>query len=61
MVTSVAKGGKHKLPKNIKIVETYWHDHSLQSTWGALYGGTIIYFIFGEKYIFWIYLKSLSS
>jgi hypothetical protein len=27
--------------KIFKIVETYWHDHSLESSWGALYEGTI--------------------
>jgi hypothetical protein len=28
MVTSVTKGRTQKLPQKIKIVETYWHDHS---------------------------------
>jgi hypothetical protein len=36
-VTSVTKGGTQKLPKKYNIVETYWHDHSLESSWGALY------------------------
>jgi hypothetical protein len=43
MVTSVTKGGK--LPENFKIVGTYWHDHSLESSWGALSDGTISFFI----------------
>jgi hypothetical protein len=34
MVTSVTKGGTQKLPKEIKIVKTYLHDHSLESSWG---------------------------
>jgi hypothetical protein len=32
---------KKKLPKTSKIVETYWHDHSLESSWEALSDGTI--------------------
>jgi hypothetical protein len=36
MVTSVTKGGTQKLPKTLKIVETYGHDHSLESSWGAV-------------------------
>jgi hypothetical protein len=36
MVMSVTKGGTQKLPKIFKIVETYLHDHSLESSWGAL-------------------------
>jgi hypothetical protein len=30
MATSV--GGTQKLPQNFKIIETYWHDHSLESS-----------------------------
>jgi hypothetical protein len=46
MVASVTKGGTHKLYKRfIKIVETYWHDHSLESSWGALSDGTICFSI----------------
>jgi hypothetical protein len=37
------QGGTQKLSKN-KIIETYWHDHSLESSWGALSDGTIILF-----------------
>jgi hypothetical protein len=33
MVTSVTKGGTQKLPNKFKIVETYWHDHSSESSW----------------------------
>jgi hypothetical protein len=36
MVPSVTKGGTQKLPPKFKIVETYRHDHSLESSWGAL-------------------------
>jgi hypothetical protein len=28
-----------------KIVGTYWHDHSLEHTWGALSNGTISFLI----------------
>jgi hypothetical protein len=49
MVTSVTKG-KQKLPKNVSIVGTYWHDHSLESSWGTLSDGTITdSTIFGEN------------
>jgi hypothetical protein len=60
MVTSV-KGGTQKLHKKIKIVETYWHDHSLESSRGALSDFTIfsIQPFSGEKCIFWIFLKKL--
>jgi hypothetical protein len=36
MATSVTKGGTKKLSKKLKIVETYRHDHSLESSGGAL-------------------------
>jgi hypothetical protein len=29
-------GGTQKLPKEFKSVETYWHDHSLESSWWTL-------------------------
>jgi hypothetical protein len=32
MVTSVTKGGIQKLPQKFKIVGTYTHDHSLESS-----------------------------
>jgi hypothetical protein len=35
------EGGTQKLPPKFKIVEAYWHDHSLESSWGALSDGTI--------------------
>jgi hypothetical protein len=59
MVTSVTKGGTQKLPKKVKIVETYWHDHSLESSWGALFDGTIIFLFqpFLGKCLFWNSLK----
>jgi hypothetical protein len=41
MVTSVTKGGTHKLPrKKFKIVQTYSHDHSLERYGGTLSDGT---------------------
>jgi hypothetical protein len=46
MVTSVTKGGTQKLPKQSKIVVTYWHDHSLESSWEALSDSTIIFSIY---------------
>jgi hypothetical protein len=33
------------LPKKFKIVKTYWHDHSLESSWGALSDGAISFLI----------------
>jgi hypothetical protein len=60
MVTSVTKGRAQKLHQKCKIVETYRHDHSLESSWRALSAGTISFLIqpfFGGKYIFWIFLK----
>jgi hypothetical protein len=33
------------LPKEFNIVETYWHDHSLESSWVALSDGTISFLI----------------
>jgi hypothetical protein len=32
----------HRNWKKFKIVETYWHYHSLESSWGALSDGTIM-------------------
>jgi hypothetical protein len=39
----IFKGGTQKLPQQVKIVETYWHDHSLESSWGPLSDGAISY------------------
>jgi hypothetical protein len=52
--TSVTVSGTQKLPPKNKIVETYRHDHSLQSTGGALSDGTISFEIqpFWGKNIF---------
>jgi hypothetical protein len=41
MVTSVTEGRTQKLQKKFKIVETYWCDHSLESSWGALSDGNV--------------------
>jgi hypothetical protein len=35
------RAGHRNCPKIFKIVETYWHDHSLENSWGALSDGTI--------------------
>jgi hypothetical protein len=45
--------------EKFKIVETYWHDHSLERSRGALSGGTIIFSIqpFSGKNIFRIFLQ----
>jgi hypothetical protein len=61
MATSVTKGGTQKLPKIFKIIEIYWYDHSLESSW-ALEHFLMVPFIFrfGEKYIFWIFSNNLS-
>jgi hypothetical protein len=45
MVTSVTKGKIQKLAKKFKIVETYWLEHSLESSWWALSEGTISFSI----------------
>jgi hypothetical protein len=44
-----------KLAKKFKIVETYWHDHALEISWGALSDGTgtislLIQPLSGEKF-----------
>jgi hypothetical protein len=61
MVTYV---NKH-CQKKFKNVETYRHDHSLESTREALSDGAISFstqFSWGNKSIFWILLKKhLSS
>jgi hypothetical protein len=47
-VTSVYTTGQcrtQKLPKKLKIVETNWHDHSLESSLGALSDGTVSFSI----------------
>jgi hypothetical protein len=46
------QGRDTKIAQKVKIVETYWHDHSLESSWEALYDGAIscsIQFILGGK------------
>jgi hypothetical protein len=42
MVTSVTQGRDTEIAqaKDFKIVGTYWHNHSLESSWGALSDGT---------------------
>jgi hypothetical protein len=46
--------------QNLRLVETYWHDHSLERSWGALSDGTIS--ISGrKKSIFCIFLKKPQS
>jgi hypothetical protein len=60
MATSVTKGGTQKLIKQFNIVETYWHDHSLEKSKWALSDGTISLSFppsSGDKLIFWFFLK----
>jgi hypothetical protein len=66
MMTSVANGGdgtQNLCPKNVKIVETYWHDHSFERSWGVLSNGTISFLIqpMSGEYIFGIFLKKTSG
>jgi hypothetical protein len=64
MVTSVTKCGTQKLPKIVEIVETYRHDHSLESSCGALSDGTRRYsirFISGEEIAFSTYFSNKLS
>jgi hypothetical protein len=35
------QGRDTEIDPKFKIVITYWHDHSLKSSWGALSDGTI--------------------
>jgi hypothetical protein len=49
------------LSKTLKIVKTYWHDHSLDRSRGALSDVTIGFSnqpFSGEKCISWIFLKN---
>jgi hypothetical protein len=45
MMTYLTKGRTQKLAQKFKIVKTYWHDHSLESSWKALSDGTISFSI----------------
>jgi hypothetical protein len=46
------------LAKTFQIVETHWHDHSLENSWEALSDGTISFSIQpSEKCIFWNFRK----
>jgi hypothetical protein len=63
MVTSVTEGGTQKWPNKFKIVGPYWRDHSLESSWGALFDGTIKFFdstIFRRNAFFELFSKNLS-
>jgi hypothetical protein len=46
-ITSVTKGGK--LSTIFNIIKTYRHDHSLESSWGALPDGPVWSNDFGGK------------
>jgi hypothetical protein len=62
MVTSVTKDGTQKLPQNFKIVETYWHDHSIESSWGALSDDiTLVFQLFSGKMHFLIFFQKTSG
>jgi hypothetical protein len=55
---------QQKLTQKFMSVETYWHDHSLESSRGALSDSTICFSIlkpFLVEFIFWIFLKKLQS
>jgi hypothetical protein len=56
------QGRDTEIAKKNNIVETYWHDHSLERSWGALSDGTISFSIqfSGEECFFWIFLKETS-
>jgi hypothetical protein len=60
MVTSVTKGGTQKLPKKDKIVEIYWHDDSLESSWGPLSDGIIWFSHFWGKMHFVYFSQNMS-
>jgi hypothetical protein len=51
-VISVTKG-RTKLPKEFKIVETYWHDHSLESSWALFWGNNAFYGSLGGNNAFY--------
>jgi hypothetical protein len=57
MVNFVTKGRTQKLPKIFKIVEIYWHNHSLKSSWGAL--SDVNHFL-GENVFSEFFSKNLS-
>jgi hypothetical protein len=46
------QGWDTEIAQKFKIVETYWHNHSLESSSGALSDGAISFFIqsFGEMH-----------
>jgi hypothetical protein len=52
-----------EIANKFKIVETYWHDHSLESSCRALSDCTIRFSIkpFSGKCIFWIFLQKPQS
>jgi hypothetical protein len=57
------QGRDTEIAKKCNIVRTYWHGHSLESTWGALSDGTINFSIqpfFGENAISIFFSKNLS-
>jgi hypothetical protein len=55
-------GSEQRFPSfadSLKIVETYWHDHSLESSRRALSDGTIIFSI--QPFICWFFSLKKSS
>jgi hypothetical protein len=46
------QGQEKEIAPKFKIVVTYWHDHSLESSWGAFSDGTISFSI-QPLHIFW--------
>jgi hypothetical protein len=45
MMKTVKASVKDRLLKKLQNVETHWHDHSLESAWGALSDGAISFSI----------------
>jgi hypothetical protein len=43
MATSVTEGGTQTLPKIFKIVKTFRHVHSFESSCGAISDGTLVF------------------
>jgi hypothetical protein len=56
-------GGNRGTQKLARLSESYLHDHSLESSWGALSEGTIVFdsTIFEGKCVFSLFLKKTQS
>jgi hypothetical protein len=58
-ITDPGGRGSESAPPKIKIVETYRHYHSLESSWGALSDGTISFpnHFWGKNHFLFLFLK----